>query len=98
MTIDELFILKIIILIGISIYLIKNKSKKYKSYVFVYLLGIFISFIYRQNFIFSNIGVVVISKDNYFILQTLTGRYISFIDHQFFSLQSPSRNLPLTYI
>ena len=75
MTIDELFILKIIILIGISIYLIKNKSKKYKYYVFAYLLGIFISFIYRQNFIFSNIGVVVISKDNYFILQTLTGRY-----------------------
>ena len=56
-------------------YVISQKKLKSILYLGFFILGILLNILLRQNLFYSNLGIVVSSKENYYIFQTLSGRY-----------------------
>lgn len=76
LTYNSYFIVKIILFLFIAIkYVISQKKLKSILYLGFFILGILLNILLRQNLFYSNLGIVVSSKENYYIFQTLSGRY-----------------------
>ena len=73
-TIHDLFIFKLIAILLLFIYLIYRKKLKLSHLIFI-LLGLIINFFLVHNLFASEYGFVILSKENYLILQTINGRY-----------------------
>lgn len=68
-------IVKIIIFIILSIITIKKYRKRSCKYFICFIIGLFLFVFLRFNTFYSRLGIVIVSKDNYFIFRTLFGRY-----------------------
>lgn len=76
LTYNSYFIVKIILFFLVAIkYVINQKKLKNTLYLGFFILGIILNLLLRENFFYSNLGIVVSSKDNYYIFQTISGRY-----------------------
>lgn len=76
LTYNSYFIVKIILFLLVAIkYVINQKKLKNTLYLGFFILGIILNLLLRENFFYSNLGIVVSSKENYYIFQTISGRY-----------------------
>ena len=76
LTYNSYFIVKIILFLLVAIkYVISQKKLKTFFYLGFFILGIILNILLRQTFFYSNLGIVVSSKENYYIFQTISGRY-----------------------
>ena len=79
-TIEEfLFIKALVFLLIIFFKLKKKKYQELRFFILFLILGVILNFSLKQNYFYSNVGVVVSSKENYFILQTLSGKYYVYL-------------------
>lgn len=75
LTFDRWVPIKVVLLAIALIWETKRSGKKIWGSFLFFLLGIGVSAYFKQNLFFSNIGMVVVRKENYLIVQTFSGRY-----------------------
>lgn len=69
------FIFKVFLLLIFSIKVIKKHQKSSYKFFICFIIGLLLFLFFKYNNYYSKLGIVIVSKDNYFIFRTLFGRY-----------------------